>query len=41
MKVFLMTVLVGAALAEPEVKDSGLKVEHISKPDTCDRVLIM
>jgi len=31
-------VLVGAVLAEPEVKDSGLKVEHVSKPDTCDKV---
>jgi len=27
-----------AVLAEPEVKDSGLLVEHISKPDSCDRV---
>merc|ERR1711963_1176278 len=29
---------VGFALSEPELKDSGLKVEYISKPDTCDRV---
>ena len=33
----LMAVMV-AVLAEPEVKDSGLLVEHISKPDSCDRV---
>merc|ERR1711910_41365 len=38
MKVFLMSVFVVAALAEPEVKESGLKVELISKPDSCDRV---
>merc|ERR1712077_106709 len=25
-------------MAEPELKDSGLKVEYVSKPDTCDRV---
>merc|ERR1712013_913248 len=31
-------VIVGAAFAEPEVKDSGLKVEYVSKPDTCDKV---
>ena len=31
-------VLVGAVLSDPEVKDSGLKVEYVSKPDTCDRV---
>merc|ERR1711981_40225 len=31
-------VLVGAVLSEPEVKDSGLKVEYISKPDACDKV---
>jgi len=31
-------VLVGAVLSEPEVKDSGLKVEYVSKPDTCDKV---
>merc|ERR1711963_1312701 len=29
---------VGFALSEPELKDSGLKVEYISKPDTCDKV---
>merc|ERR1711963_319898 len=29
---------VGFALSEPELKDSGLKVEYVSKPDTCDRV---
>jgi len=33
----LMAAMV-AVLAEPEVKDSGLLVEHISKPDSCDRV---
>jgi len=39
MKAFIaVLVAVGAVLAEPEVKDSGLKVEYISKPDTCDRV---
>jgi len=31
-------VMVGAVLADPEVKDSGLKVEYVSKPDTCDRI---
>merc|ERR1711942_394507 len=31
-------VIVGAVFAEPEVKDSGLKVEYVSKPDTCDKV---
>merc|ERR1712212_1365049 len=39
MKVALaVIVFVGAVIAEPEVKDSGLKVEYVSKPDTCDRV---
>jgi len=39
MKAFIAVLLaVGAVLAEPEGKDSGLKVEYISKPDTCDRV---
>merc|ERR1711936_581081 len=38
MKFFLMTMLVVVASAEPEVKESGLKVELISKPDSCDRV---
>merc|ERR1712203_617339 len=38
MKVFLMSVLVVASLAEPELKDSGLKVEYLSKPDSCDKV---
>ena len=39
MKVFLAVVAVAATvLSEPEVKDSGLKVEYISKPDSCDRV---
>merc|ERR1712242_341792 len=39
MKVALaVIVFVGAVIAEPEVKDSGLKVEYVSKPDTCDKV---
>merc|ERR1712079_948615 len=38
MKFFLMTMLVVVASAEPEVKDSGLKVEYLSKPDSCDKV---
>merc|ERR1739848_90439 len=38
MKVFLMSVFVVAALAEPELKESGLKVEYLSKPDSCDKV---
>merc|ERR1711973_150796 len=38
MKVFLITVLVGAAMAEPEVKESGLGVEYLSKPDECERL---
>ena len=33
-----LLVMVGAVLADPEVKDSGLKVEYVSKPDTCDKV---
>merc|ERR1712202_97209 len=33
-----LLVMVGAVLADPEVKDSGLKVEYVSKPDTCDRI---
>ena len=35
---FAVLVLVGTVLADPEVKDSGLKVEYVSKPDTCDRI---
>ena len=31
-------VMVGAVLVDPEVKDSGLKVEYVSKPDTCDMI---
>merc|ERR1712176_1498223 len=38
MKVLVALVAVVAVIAEPEVKDSGLKVEYISKPDSCDRV---
>merc|ERR1712038_609867 len=38
MKVFLMSVLVAATMAEPELKESGLKVELLSKPDSCDKV---
>ena len=39
MRVFLAVVAVAATvLADPEVKDSGLKVEYVSKPDTCDKV---
>merc|ERR1712172_51214 len=39
MKVFLAVVaVVATVLADPEVKDSGLKVEYVSKPDTCDKV---
>merc|ERR1712243_387699 len=38
MKAVLAVLVVGAVFAEPEVKDSGLKVEYVSKPDTCDKV---
>merc|ERR1712025_1080726 len=38
MKVLVALVAVVAVIAEPEVKDSGLKVEYLSKPDSCDRV---
>merc|ERR1711981_814274 len=38
MKVFLMSVLVVATMADPELKESGLKVEYLSKPDSCDKV---
>ena len=39
MRVFLAVVAVAATvLADPEVKDSGLKVEYVSKPDSCDKV---
>jgi len=38
MKGLVALVAVVAVIAEPEVKDSGLKVEYISKPDSCDRV---
>jgi len=39
MKVFLVVVaVVATVLADPEVKDSGLKVEYVSKPEACDKV---
>merc|ERR1712168_1715305 len=38
MKAVLAVLVVGAVMAEPEVRDSGLKVELVSKPDSCDRV---
>merc|ERR1719323_1352611 len=38
MKVILTLAALAAVLAQPELKDSGLKVEYVSKPDTCDRV---
>ena len=39
MKVFLAVVaVVATVLADPEVKDSGLKVEYVSKPESCDKV---
>ena len=38
MNFFLITVSLLAVMAEPEVRDSGLKVELVSKPDSCDRV---
>merc|ERR1719336_59803 len=38
MNFFLITVSLLAIMAEPEVRDSGLKVELVSKPDSCDRV---
>jgi len=39
MKVFLAVVaVVATVLADPEVKDSGLKVEYVSKPEACDKV---
>ena len=38
-KLLLATLIcVKAVVTEPQVTSSGLKVEHISKPDTCDRV---
>ena len=30
--------LCSVVMCEPELKPSGLKVEYISKPDTCDKV---
>ena len=38
-KLLLATwICVKAVVTEPQVTSSGFKVEHISKPDTCDRV---
>lgn len=38
MKSFLIVVLcLGAVVAEPELKPSGLKVEYLSKPDPCTK----
>ena len=30
--------LAGLLNAEPEVRESGLQVEYVSKPDPCDQV---
>merc|ERR1712088_1140089 len=38
MKVFLLASMATLALAEPEARPSGLKVECLSKPDSCDKV---
>ena len=38
MKVILTLAALAAVLAEPEARDSGLAVEYVSKPDSCDRV---
>merc|ERR1719145_276038 len=38
MKTILTLAAIVAVIAEPETKDSGLKVEYISKPDACDKV---
>eukprot|EP00092_Neocalanus_flemingeri_P052589 GFUD01061543.1.p1 GENE.GFUD01061543.1~~GFUD01061543.1.p1 ORF type:complete len:220 (+),score=74.74 GFUD01061543.1:29-688(+) len=41
MKTYIAVLVVVAAvnvLAELEEKDSGLKIEYVSKPDTCDKV---
>ena len=38
MKSFIVaSLLVALALAEPELKPSGLKVDYVSVPDPCDR----
>jgi len=34
----LAAIVVVSVIAEPETKESGLKVEYVSKPDSCDRV---
>jgi hypothetical protein len=41
MKFFSLIVLavsLAVVLGEPELKPSGLKVENLSKPETCDKV---
>ncbi|XP_023335345.1 FK506-binding protein 2 [Eurytemora carolleeae] len=39
MKVhFLLASLVSLAICDPEMTESGLGIEYISKPDTCDRL---
>eukprot|EP00088_Acartia_fossae_P051965 TRINITY_DN584_c0_g1_i1.p1 TRINITY_DN584_c0_g1~~TRINITY_DN584_c0_g1_i1.p1 ORF type:complete len:218 (-),score=97.43 TRINITY_DN584_c0_g1_i1:227-880(-) len=39
MKVFaVLSLLVAVVSSEPEVTPSGLKVEYVSKPETCDRL---
>lgn len=37
MKSLLVVMLVAAVLAEPEVTDSGLKVDYQFKPESCDK----
>jgi hypothetical protein len=36
--VILLAVSLAVVLGEPELKPSGLKVENLSKPETCDKV---
>jgi len=38
MKYLAVFLLVGSALSEPELTPSGLGVEHVSKPEVCERV---
>ena len=40
MRSFLIAAVLclGAVVAEPELKSSGLKVEYLSKPDPCGKV---
>jgi hypothetical protein len=35
---FVVLLCLGAAVADPESKPSGLKVEYLSKPDPCSKV---